>query len=291
MTSTAVLQTPADAGQLDAGQLEEHAHRVREHIVTMCAGAAGGHAGGSLSLVEILTVLYFRVLRVDPERPHAPDRDRLVLSKGHGGIGLYAVLAERGFFAPGKLAEYGRLGSPFMAHPNPAIPGVEMPTGSLGHGLSLGIGFALDAKLAASGRRCFVVLGDGELQEGSNWEAAMAASTLGLDQLVAVVDRNGMQITGPTESVVCLEPLADRWRSFGWAVCEVDGHDLPALSAALSEIPRVPGKPTVVIARTVKARGLPYVEGRAQSHFVTLGERQLQRALGALRAGRLEQGT
>jgi transketolase len=286
MTATPLLQAPAGLGQL-----EEHAHRAREHIVTMCVGAAGGHAGGSLSLVEILTVLYFRVLRVDPASPHDPDRDRLVLSKGHGGIALYAVLAERGFFPPAELARYGQLGSPFMAHPNPAIPGVEMPTGSLGHGLALGIGFTLAARLAAADRRCIVVLGDGELQEGSNWEAAMAASSLGLDQLIAVVDRNGLQITGPTESVVALEPLADRWRSFGWTVHEVDGHDLAALIDVFSGIPDVPGKPTVVIAHTVKARGLPYVEGRPQSHFVTLGERQLGRALGALRAARPEQGT
>ncbi len=254
------------------------ADRVREHIVTMCAGPEGGHLGGSMSLVEILTTLYFDVMRVDPLRPDDPRRDILILSKGHGAIGLYAVLAERGFFPVEELETFGRPGSRLMGHPVRAVPGVEMPTGSLGHGLSLANGFAL----ADRSRRCFVVLGDGELQEGAVWEAAMSSSDLALDNLVAIIDRNGLQITGPTESTVTLEPLGDRWRAFGWAVLEVDGHDIDELRAALTT--REPGRPTMVIARTVKGHGLPSVQGRVESHYAKLGERQHARAIAVLRA-------
>ena len=254
------------------------ANRVREHIVTMCAGPEGGHLGGSMSLVEILTTLYFDVMRVDPRDPAAPGRDILLLSKGHGAIGLYAVLAERGYFPVGELESYGRPGSRLMGHPVRAVPGVEMPTGSLGHGLPLANGFAL----ADPARRCFVILGDGELQEGSVWEAAMSSADLGLDNLVAIIDRNGLQITGPTEETVRLEPLADRWRAFGWTVREVDGHDPGALREAFTA--KEPGRPSVVIARTVKGHGLPSVQGRRESHYTRLGERQHARALAVLRA-------
>jgi transketolase len=166
------------------------------------------------------------------------------------------------------------------------VPGVEMPTGSLGHGLSLGAGFALDFKLTGSDRRCFVILGDGELQEGSNWEAAMAASAHGLDRLVAVIDRNKLQITGPNEEVVALEPLADRWRSFGWDVVEVDGHDLGALRTTLNSVPRHAGRPTVVIAHTVKGKGLPYIEGQTPVHYARLTGKAGKRALAVLGAAR-----
>jgi transketolase len=265
----------------DSG-LADRALAVRERIVAMCATPDGGHLGGSMSLVEILLTLYFRVLQVDPARPADPDRDILLLSKGHGAIGLYAVLAERGFFDPAQLADYGAPGSALMAHPNRAIAGVEMPSGALGHGLPLGVGCALAARLDRVARRVVVVLGDGELQEGSVWEAAMAAASLGLDQLTAVVDRNGLQITGCTESVIALEPLPDRWQAFGWTVREVDGHDVMALTEAFTE-PPTRGRPTVVIARTVKGMGLPHVAGQSRSHFAKLGERQRQRALTALR--------
>jgi transketolase len=269
---------------VDVAALARRAPPNREHNVDMCAGEPGGHLGGSMSLVEILTALYFAVLRIDPAEPDAPDRDILILSKGHSAICLYAVLAERGFFPVEELAGYGRPGSRLMGHPVPVVPGVEMPTGSLGHGLPLAIGFALAGRLDGLGRRCFAVLGDGELQEGSVWEAAMVASSLGLDRLVAVVDRNGLQITGATEEIIRLEPLAERWRSFGWAVREVDGHDLHGLLAALASVPEEPGRPTVLIAHTVKGKGLPFIEGRRESHYARLGERQRQRALAVLRA-------
>ncbi|MCW5249855.1 MULTISPECIES: transketolase [unclassified Streptomyces] len=281
---TEPTDTAPAAGAWHGGPPAEHTLRVRELIVEMCGSAGGGHLGGSMSLVEILVTLYRSALRIDPTAPDDPGRDILLLSKGHGAICLYAVLAERGFFPEEELAAYGQPDSPYSAHPNPAVPGVEMPTGSLGHGLPQGVGFALASRFDRSGRRCFVVLGDGELQEGSVWEAAMAAGSLGLGGLVAVVDRNTLQITGPTEDAVGLEPLADRWRSFGWTVHETDGHDIDALRAVLDAIPADADRPTVVIAHTVKGRGLPYIEGQTRSHFARLTERPRKRALATLRA-------
>ena len=269
-----------------APALDATAARIREHIVTMCAGAEGGHLGGSLSLVEVLTALYFAVLNVDPADPRDPDRDVMLLSKGHGAVGLYAALAERGFFDPAELAGFGAWGSRLMAHPVRAVPGVELPTGSLGHGLGLGAGFALAARLDGRHRRTYVVIGDGELQEGSVWESAMGAAALNLDTLVAVVDRNGLQITGPTEDICPLEPLAARWRSFGWAVREAPGHDLPALVEHLGGAPWEPGRPSVLIADTTKGAGLPFIAGKVHSHYATLSARQLSRARAALEAHR-----
>ncbi|WP_231335640.1 M20/M25/M40 family metallo-hydrolase [Actinomadura graeca] len=271
-----------DGGHGGLDELKERAASIRRRIVDMCATKNGGHLGGSMSLVEIMVCLYSRVLRIDPDDPDAPDRDVMILSKGHGAIGLYAALGEYGFFPPDRLSDYGAHGSQFMAHPNSALPGVEMPSGALGHGLPLGIGFSLAARLDGTDRRCVVIMGDGELQEGSVWEAAMAAGTQNLERLTAVVDRNRLQITGRTESIVELEPLADRWRSFGWTVREVDGHDLAALLEAFTAPPE-PGRPTVIIARTRKGRGLPYVEDKVKSHFVKLNERMHRRAKAALR--------
>ncbi|GAA0571498.1 transketolase [Paractinoplanes ferrugineus] len=263
--------------------LRAHALNIRERIVDVCSNPEGGHLGGSLSLVEVLTALYFDVLRIDPAHPDDPHRDIFLLSKGHAAIGLYSTLAERGFVDPAELAGYGTTGSRFMAHPVRSIPGVEMPTGSLGHGPALAIGFALAAKLSGSRRRVFVALGDGELQEGSVWEAAMGAAGLGLDNLIAVVDRNGLQLTGSTEDICPLEPLGDRWRSFGWAVREVDGQNIEAVRDALAGAPWMPGRPSVLIARTTKGAGVPFVAGNPKSHYVNFSERQQARARIALR--------
>ena len=248
----------------------------------MCAGPEGGHLGGAMSLADVLAVLYFAILRNDPTDPAAADRDILLLSKGHAAPALYACLAERGFFPVDELRSFGHPGSRLMAHPVRAVPGVEMPTGSLGHGLSLGIGFALAARDDGRPRRTFCILGDGELQEGSVWEAAMAAGSLGLDNLVAIVDRNGLQITGRTENTVSLEPLAARWSAFGWDVVTVDGHDVTALADALGSTPTTPGRPTVLLARTVKGRGIDFIEGKTRSHFAKLGAEQQARAMAAL---------
>ena len=274
-----------------AAELRTHAHRVRRHIVDMCAGAEGGHLGGSLSCADILVALYFAVLRVNPAAPTDPDRDIFLLSKGHGAIALYATLAERGFLPVAELAEYAGPGGRLMGHPVRAVPGVEMPTGSLGHGLALGLGFALAARLSGSVRRTFVLLGDGELQEGSCWEAAIGACAHRADNLVAVVDRNGLQLTGHTEDIAALEPMADRWRSFGWAVREVEGHDHGALIEALSCAPWHPGRPSVLIARTVKGQGVPLVAGKITSHYATLSNRMHARVVRALERTTPEEGS
>lgn len=287
MTSPTTSSEPGrpigfDSSATGVDGLSERAIRVRERIIEMCASSTGGHLGGSMSLVEILLVLYYDVLRIMPDAPADPSRDLLLLSKGHGVLCLYAVLAERGILPAASLADYGQPGGPFMAHPNPALPGVEMPSGALGHGLPIGVGAALDAQLAGSDRRTVVVLGDGELQEGSVWEAAIAAASLKLDRLVAVVDRNGLQLTGATEDIAPMEPLAERWRSFGWSVRDTDGHDPSSLAALLDAAPWEPGKPSVLIARTVKGRGLPFLAGRSASHYVTLSPRNHARARNAL---------
>ncbi|GAA0438469.1 transketolase [Streptomyces luteireticuli] len=275
MTATPVLERTS---------LDSVAARIRSHVVDMCAGPEGGHLGGALSCTDVLAALYFSVLNVNPWRPDDPDRDRFLLSKGHAAVGLYATLAERGFFQVEELAGYGRPGSRLMGHPVRAVPGVELPTGSLGHGLALGCGFALAARYEGRSLRNFVLLGDGELQEGSVWEAAIAAASLRLDRLVAVVDRNGLQLTGPTDGIAPMEPLADRWRSFGWAVREADGHDPDELAGHLGSAPWEPGKPSVLIARTVKGQGLAFLAGRSASHYVKLSPRNHARAVRGLRA-------
>jgi len=271
---------------LEHDTLDAVATRIRAHVVDMCAGPEGGHLGGALSCTDVLTALYFSVLNVNPHRPDDPERDRFLLSKGHAAVALYATLAERGFFPVGELAGFGQPGSRLMGHPVRAVPGVEMPTGSLGHGLALGCGFALAARYAGRASRSFVLLGDGELQEGSVWEAAIAAVSLRLDRLIAVVDRNGLQLTGPTEDIAPMEPLADRWRSLGWAVRDIDGHDPALLAGHLDAAPWEPGKPSVLIARTVKCQGLPFLAGRSASHYVTLSPRNHARAISALRAAK-----
>lgn len=288
MTTTAGTESIGAIGNTRLGELRERATRIREHVADMCAGPEGGHLGGAYSAADIMTALYFDVMNLDPDRPDAPERDRFVLSKGHAAVGLYATLAERGYLPVDELATYARPGSRLMGHPVRAVPGVEAATGSLGHGLALGCGFALGARLDGHDSRTFVLMGDGELQEGSVWEAAIGAASLGLDRLVAVVDRNSLQLTGDTDSIAAMEPLADRWRGFGWAVQEADGHDLATLVRALGTTPWEPGRPSVLIARTVKGRGLPFLEGRTACHYVTFSERNHAKARAVLGRSRKE---
>ncbi|WP_420312441.1 transketolase [Streptomyces sp. YS-B37] len=288
MTTTAGTESIGAIGDTRLGELRERATRIREHVADMCAGPEGGHLGGAYSAADIMTALYFDVMNLDPDRPDAPERDRFVLSKGHAAVGLYATLAERGYLPVDELATYARPGSRLMGHPVRAVPGVEAATGSLGHGLALGCGFALGARLDGHDSRTFVLMGDGELQEGSVWEAAIGAASLGLDRLVAVVDRNSLQLTGDTDSIAAMEPLADRWRGFGWAVQEADGHDLATLVRALGTTPWEPGRPSVLIARTVKGRGLPFLEGRTACHYVTFSERNHAKARAVLGRSRKE---
>ncbi|WP_182877310.1 transketolase [Microbispora sp. H10670] len=281
MTVETVARSPE--GAVDPAALSRTALAVREHVLAIGAGAVGTHIGGSLSAADILVALYFEVLRVRPQEPRWSGRDYFVLSKGHASAALYSTLAERGFFPRSELASYGHPDGRLMAHPTPAVPGVEFATGSLGHGLSLGVGLALAAKRAGRANRVFVLLGDGELQEGTVWEAAMSAAHYRLDNLTAVIDRNRLQINGSTEDRMRLEPLADRWRAFGWQVSHADGHDFAELVPALLT-PPAPGSPAVLIADTVKGRGVRHLEHRKQSHFAKLGPDAYERALAALRA-------
>jgi transketolase len=271
-------------GVVTTTELADRAYRARESVLAMGATPHGTHVGGSLSAVDILTVLYSHVLRVRADDPQWPGRDWFVLSKGHASAALYAVLSEHGYFPPEECLTYGRRGSRLAGHPLRRVPGVEFPTGSLGHGLSLATGVVLACARTGRPNRAYVLLGDGELQEGSNWEAIMAAARFGLTNLTAIVDRNGWQISGRTEEGIWLEPLAERWHSFGWGVREVDGHDLGALCETFDAGPVRAGRPTVIIARTVKGRGVPIFEDRKKSHYVRLSPQLHQRALAGLRA-------
>jgi transketolase len=269
----------------EVAALQEVALRIREHVLRMAASPVGAHVGGSFSATDLLAVLYFHVLRIRPEEPGWEERDYFILSKGHAGAGLYATLAERGFLPVDELATYACSGGRLGSHPTVKVPGVEFPTGSLGHGLSLGVGLALAAQRDGRGNRTFVLLGDGELQEGSVWEAAMAAAHFGLDNLVAIVDRNRLQINGRTEERMRLEPLADRWRSFGWSVETVDGHDVAALLAAFARVPFQPGQPTMLLAETVKGKGVRFLADKKKCHYVTLTPDLYRRALSELHQG------
>ena len=232
----------------------------------MLVFAGGGNSGGSLSVADLLVVLYHHVLRVDPANSDAPDRDFFVLSKGHSVEAYYAVLAQAGFLDEETLKGYGRYGSPLYGHPTSGLPGVELATGALGHGLSAAVGMALASRRLALGSRAFCVLGDGELAEGSVWEAAMAGSHYRLGNLVAVVDYNGLQISGPVEEVMSLGDIAARFAAFGWRCAEVDGGDIEALVALFDGLSYDDAVPTLVIARTTKGAGVSFMEGRAGWH-------------------------
>ncbi len=247
-------------------KLDERSLALRRRLVDALEGGRRGHVGASLSLVEILRVLYDDVLRVRGDEPRWPDRDRCILSKGHGCLTLYAVLAEKGFFGPDELLRQCTPGALLGGHPDTHVPGVEATTGALGHGLAIGVGFALAARMQRRPSRTFVIMGDGELDEGSVWEAALSASKHKLSGLTAIVDYNKLQSYGPVADVMPLEPLADKWRAFGFAVREVDGHDVGALQATFAALPFAGDQPNLVIAHTVKGAGIPFAEGEASWH-------------------------
>ncbi len=250
----------------------------------MTTQAGSGHPGGSLSAIDVLTALYFHQMKVDPKNPQWEDRDRFVLSKGHSCPALYAVLAELDYFPKQKLSTLRKFESILQGHPDMNLtPGVEMSTGSLGQGLSVACGMALAGKLDGKGYRVYCVLGDGETDEGSVWEAAMAASHYRLDNLTAILDRNGMQIDGTTECVMCLEPLADKWSAFGWNVIEIDGHDMRQVLDALDLACDVKGRPTMILAKTVKGKGVSFMENKLEFHGRALTEEELSRALEELK--------
>ena len=256
-------------------ELQEKARQIRRHVVRI-AGMSPCHTGGSLSIADLLAALYFHVLKVDPRNPAWTARDYFILSKGHTVPALDAVLAMRGFFSEDILTTHLELDSIISGHACARItPGIDTSTGTLGHGLSIGVGAALGIKMDEAANRVFVLLGDGELQEGSNWEAAMAAAHHRLDNLVAIVDRNRYQ-TGPTEEMMKLEPLADKWRSFGWAVKTIDGHDMVEVVETLEGVPFAPACPSVLIANTIKGRGVSFLR---DEHMAQLDEEQLLAAL------------
>ena len=257
--------------------------RYRRKILEIIKHAGAGHTGGGLSCIDILNVLYNRILRVSPATFSDPRRDRYIQSKGHCVEALYVVLADQGFFPASELSTLCRYQSHFVGHPTRKVPGVEQNTGALGHGLSLSVGTALASKLDKLGNRVFTLLGDGELAEGSNWEAAMTAAHYELDNLVAIVDRNTLQISGRTRDVCNSEPLADKFEAFGWSVSIVDGHDLQALSTALAA-PAPAGKPTAVLADTVKGRGVSFMEDVAKWHHGVPNDQEYEQALGEIDA-------
>ncbi len=253
--------------RLSPEELAERAQRVRLRDLEMVCRAHLGHLGAEFSATDILVTLYLSVLRVDPASPDAPDRDRFVLSKGHAAAALYSTLAEAGFFDVKELETFMAPLSRLNGHPDRnKVPGVETNTGPLGHGLPVAVGMALAARMDTSARRTYVLTGDGELQEGSMWEAAMAAGHFGLDNLVVIVDRNGLQQGDATENTIGLEPLAERWRTFGWAVREVDGHSHADLLALFDALPFESGKPNLIIAHTHKGRGVSFMTDRAEWH-------------------------
>jgi transketolase len=258
----------------------DFARRIRRHVIVMANRANASHIGSCLSVADILAVLYGRILRVDPQLPRWPDRDRFILSKGHGCAALYAALAECEFFPLSALETYYQNGSILPGHATHKFtPGVEASTGSLGHGLPMGVGMALAAKRDGKTHRVFVVLSDGECDEGSNWEAALFAPHHKLDNLTVIVDYNKIQSLGHVKDVLDLDPLADKWRAFGWATYEMDGHDVAKLEKVLSEVPEHPGRPTCIVAHTIKGKGVSFMENKLQYHYTPPRGEELPRAL------------
>ncbi|MHB0984024.1 MAG: transketolase [Sulfuricella sp.] len=246
------------------------AKRIRLHALRMTSLGGSSHIGSILSMTDLVAVLYGAILRVDPQNPKWPERDRFILSKGHAGAGVYAALAEKGFFDVKTLDKHYQDGSILSGHiSHKGVPGVELSTGSLGHGLSVGAGMAYSAKLDQQQHRIFVLMSDGECDEGSNWEAILFAAHHGLDNLVAIVDYNKLQSIGPVSETLALEPFADKWRSFGWSVREIDGHNHAEINEALANLPPDVGKPHCVIAHTTKGKGVSFMENSVLWHYRT----------------------
>jgi transketolase len=252
----------------DLDELTAISRRMRSRLVGMSHAAGAPHLASALSCVDLLVAAYWETLAIDPARPDDPQRDRLLFSKGHAAAALYAALAYRGFFPPELLDSYAQPGGCLPEHPSAScVPGVEIASGSLGHGLSLGLGMALAGRIQGRGYRVFVLMSDGECNEGSVWEAAMMAPAQGLDHLVALVDYNKWQATGRSNEVLALAPLREKWEAFGWSASELDGHDLPALAAALNRVPDGSGRPLALIAHTVKGRGVSFMEDDNNWHY------------------------
>jgi transketolase len=265
-------------------ELEKMAVIIRCDIIDMICTAAAGHPGGSLSAADVVTALYFRVMRIDPENPSWPDRDRFILSKGHACPVWYAALAERGYFDKSHLKTLRQMGSILQGHPDMLkTPGIDMTAGSLGHGLPAGLGMALSGKLQQKDYHVFVIIGDGESQEGSIWEASMAAPNFKLDNLTAILDYNHLQNDYSLEDIMPIHPAVDKWRAFGWHVIDIDGHDMAQVVAALEESKSHKGKPTMIVANTVKGKGVSYMENVCEWHGKAPCQEEADQALEELR--------
>ncbi len=270
---------------MNAQETAALARRIRIHALRMTSAGRSSHIGSIFSMADLVAVLYGAVLRVDPADPAWPGRDRFILSKGHAGAGIYAALAERGFLPVSRLADHCRDGSALSGHvSHKDVPGVEFSTGSLGHGLPVAGGMAYGAKLDGRAHRVVCLLSDGECDEGSNWEAILFAAHHRLDNLLAIVDYNGIQSLAPVSETLGLEPFAEKWRAFGWSVVEVDGHDHQALHGAFAAIPRRPGSPTAIIAHTTKGKGVSFMQDSVLWHYRTAQGDEFDRALAELEA-------
>ncbi|NLG78315.1 MAG: transketolase [Firmicutes bacterium] len=288
MTSTVfpartALHEKHDAGLIDS--LRRRALEIRIHVVKMVHTARSGHYGGSMSIADLLAVLYFHEMSIDPANPQWQGRDRLVLSKGHAAPALYAALALRGFFPVERLATLRRIDSILQGHPDMRkTPGVDYTTGSLGHGLGVAVGMALGSKLNRQGFRVYAIVGDGEMQEGSIWEAAMAAPRFGLDNLTVIVDYNGLQVEGRVDEIMPIEPIVSKWAAFGWEVREIDGHSVPEILEALDWAKQLRGKPGLIVAHTIKGKGVSFMENQVNWHKGSLDDATFPRALEELEA-------
>ena len=269
---------------MNVEELEKMAVVIRCDIIDMICTAAAGHPGGSLSAADVVTALYFRVMRIDPKNPDWPDRDRFILSKGHACPVWYAALAERGYFDKAHLKTLRQLGSILQGHPDMRkTPGIDMTAGSLGHGLSAGLGMALSAKLQHKDYHVFVVIGDGESQEGSIWEAAMAAPRFKLDNLIAILDYNHLQNDYSVDDIMPIEPVVDKWQAFGWNVIDIDGHHMAQVVQVLEDAKSHQGAPTIIVANTVKGKGVSYMENVCEWHGKAPCQEEADQALEELR--------
>lgn len=264
---------------MDVKALELKAKEIRRSVIGLIYDAKGGHTGGALSATDIFVALYYHAMKVDPKNPKMVDRDRFVLSKGHSVEPYWCILADLGFIDQEELKTYSQFGTRLIGHPNNKVAGVEMNTGALGHGLPVAVGMALAAKIDKRNYKVYTLMGDGEQAEGSVWEGAMAAAHYKLDNLVAFVDRNRLQISGRTEDVMSIEPFADKWRSFGWQVVSLDGNSMNELVHALDNVPEVTNKPTLILANTVKGKGVSFMENKANWHHHVPTEEQYKLAI------------
>lgn len=270
-------------------RLKAKSYELRKNVVRMIMEGKAGHIGGDMSVMEILVELYFHQMNISPSNQDDPDRDLFVMSKGHCVEALYAVLAAKGFFSVDEVVQkYSKFGSAYIGHPNNKLPGIEMNSGSLGHGLPVAVGMAIAGKMDKKAYRVYTVMGDGELAEGSVWEGAMSAAMYKLDNLCAVIDRNHLQISGNTEDVMALENLVDKWKSFGWYVISVDGNDIDDLHYAFEEAKKIKGKPTMVIANTIKGFGASVMENKASWHHHVPNTEEYEKILEDLEARKEE---